>query len=340
MRPLRLLLLLVLIGAGHDATARTVVDAVGRSVIIPDHVERVFAAGPPASATVYVVAPDKLMGWIRPPSEAARGYLPPRFAALPVVGRLTGKNDRTSPEQLKLLAPDLILDVGTVSPEYAALADRVQRETGIPYLLLDGRLAATPALLRGVAEILGVPERGEALASWAERALAETGERASLVAPDERLRAYFGRGPDGLETGGTGFINVEIMDVVGLTNVAAEVGAGWQKVTPEQVAAWRPDLILSEQRGLPAKLATDPAWRAVAAVAGGRVHTAPAAPFGWIEGPPGPNRLLGLYWLDAVAYPGILAVDVRERTSQFYKLYYGVDLDPENMDALLGHGSP
>ena len=100
------------------------------------------------------------------------------------------------------MAPDLILDVGTVDAGYAALADRVQRDTGIPYLLLDGGLRQTPGLLRIVGDLLGVPERGVALAAWAERALAETGGRTATLGADQRRRAYFGRGADGLDTGG------------------------------------------------------------------------------------------------------------------------------------------
>lgn len=328
----RLLLPLALAVAAHGAAARTVVDAVGRSVVVPDHVERVFAAGPPASATVYVVAPDRLLGWIRAPSEAARAFMPQRYAELPVVGRLTGKQDRTDLDRLKQLAPDLIVDVGTVSAEYAALAERVQRDTGIPYVLLDGSLRATPNLLRNLGDILGVPERGGTLAAWAERALAETGDQGT----DQRRRAFFGRGAEGLETGGTGFINVEGLEVAGLVNVAAALDPGWHHVTPAQVAQWQPDLILTEQPGLPAKLAADPAWSGVAAVAAGGVHVAPSAPFGWIEGPPGPNRLLGLYWLDAVAYAGAAQADLAERARDFYRLFYGVELSPAALDTLLG----
>jgi len=44
--------------------------------------------------------------------------------------------------------PDLILDVGTVSDTYASLADRIQSQTGIPYALIGGSLAETPATLR------------------------------------------------------------------------------------------------------------------------------------------------------------------------------------------------
>lgn len=332
MRLPRLLLLLALCVAAHGAAARNIVDAVGRSVAVPDHVERVFAAGPPASATLYVVAPDRMLGWIRAPSDAARAFLPQRYAELPVVGRLTGKEDPADLDRVKRLAPDLILDVGTVSPQYAALAEKVQRETGIPYLLLDGSLRATPDLLRNLGEILGVPERGAALAAWAERALAEAGGRGV----EQRRRAYFGRGAEGLETGGAGFINVEGLEVAGLVNVAAALDPGWHHVTPAQVAQWQPDLILTEQPGLPAKLAADPAWSGVAAVGAGGVHVAPSAPFGWVEGPPGPNRLLGLYWLDAVAYTGAAQADLAERARDFYQLFYGVELTPAALDTLLG----
>ena len=340
MRALRLLLLLALIGAAHGVAARTVVDAVGRSVVVPDHVERVFAAGPPASATVYVVAPDKLLGWIRAPSDAAKAYLPQRYAELPVVGRLTGGGDRTNLDLLKQLAPDLILDVGTVDSDYAALAESVQRDTGIPYLLLDGSLRQTPGLLRTVGDLLGVPERGVGLAAWAERALAETGGRIATLAADQRRRAYFGRGADGLDTGGANFINVESLEVAGLVNVAAELEPGWHQVTPAQVAKWQPELIVTEQPGLSAKLAADPAWSMVTAVGAGGLHVAPAAPFGWIEGPPGPNRLLGLYWLDAVAYPGSSHADLGERAREFYRLFYGVDLTPNHLGSLLNTGQP
>lgn len=336
MQALRPALLLAFLVAADGAAARTVVDAVGRHVEVPDRIERVYAAGPPASATLYVVAPDRMVGWIRAPSEAARTYLPQRYAELPVVGRLTGGGDQTDLDKLKQLAPDLILDVGTVSPKYAALAESVQRDTGIPYLLLDGSLRATPGLLRNLGDLLGVPERGAALAAWAERALAETGRHDA----GQRPRAYFGRGEEGLETGGRDFINVESLEAAGLANVAADVGPGWQHVTPAQIAAWQPELIVTEVQDLPARLAADPAWSGVSAVAAGGVHVAPSAPFGWIEGPPGPNRLLGLYWLDALAYPGRSGIDLGERAHDFYQLFYVVALTPDGLRSLLGGTAP
>ena len=47
------------------AEARTITDAAGRVIEVPDKIERVLAAGPPASVLVYVLAPEKLAGWVR-----------------------------------------------------------------------------------------------------------------------------------------------------------------------------------------------------------------------------------------------------------------------------------
>jgi iron complex transport system substrate-binding protein len=47
------------------ARAANLTDAAGRTIVIPDKVERIFAAGPPASILIYTLAPDLLLGWTR-----------------------------------------------------------------------------------------------------------------------------------------------------------------------------------------------------------------------------------------------------------------------------------
>ena len=51
--------------------------------------------------------------------------------------------------------PDLILDFGSVRDTYVSLADNVQEQTKLPYVLIDGRFEATPAALRLLGDILG-----------------------------------------------------------------------------------------------------------------------------------------------------------------------------------------
>jgi iron complex transport system substrate-binding protein len=73
------------------AEAHEITDAAGRKVEIPDKISRVLAAGPPAAVLVYVLAPDKLTGWVQAPSDAEKPFLIPSVRGLPAYGRLTGK---------------------------------------------------------------------------------------------------------------------------------------------------------------------------------------------------------------------------------------------------------
>jgi len=69
-------------------------------------------------------------------------------------------------ENVLKFKPDLIIDVGGVGPTYVSLADNVQEQTKIPYLLLDGSLNKTPEIYRLLGEWLGVKEHAEALAKY------------------------------------------------------------------------------------------------------------------------------------------------------------------------------
>jgi iron complex transport system substrate-binding protein len=121
--------------------------------------------------------------------------------------------------------PDLIIDFGSVRDTYISLADAVQRQTGIPYLLIDGRFENTPAALRLVSDVLGVPERGAALARYVETLFADIDNALATVADDQHPRVYLARGPNGLETGLNGSINSEIIERAGGHNVA-DPGSG------------------------------------------------------------------------------------------------------------------
>src|ERR1700754_3033197 len=68
------------------ATAREVVDSAGRKVEVPDKITRVLAAGPPASVLLYVLAPEKMIGWVLKPREAELPYLAPSVRGLPESG--------------------------------------------------------------------------------------------------------------------------------------------------------------------------------------------------------------------------------------------------------------
>src|ERR1700756_2140989 len=86
---LTVLLLMLAPGPGRAAGF---VDAVERYVVVPDRIGRVMTANPAADVLVFVLAPEKLMGWSAPLSRGQRAYLPANFARLPIVGGVVLSN--------------------------------------------------------------------------------------------------------------------------------------------------------------------------------------------------------------------------------------------------------
>ncbi|HEY1506937.1 MAG TPA: iron ABC transporter substrate-binding protein, partial [Stellaceae bacterium] len=77
-------------------------------------------------------------------------------------------------------------------------------------------------------------------------------------------------------------------------------------------------------------------WQGVKAVRDKRVYLEPRSPFGWVDEPPGPNRLIGLRWLAHLLYPQLFSGDIRAETKRFYELFYHQAPTDAQLDQLLG----
>src|SRR5215469_8883142 len=136
------------------------VDSAERYAVLPDRVGRVMAANQSAAVLVFVLAPEKLVGWRQPLSRQQRAYLPAKYARLPVVGELNDPTPTAAADAVARLHPDLIIGTGIVTPEIAARADAIQQQTRVPYILIDGSIQHIPNSLETVGAMLGVAERG------------------------------------------------------------------------------------------------------------------------------------------------------------------------------------
>jgi len=322
--------------------ARELEDATGRRITVPDRVERVMAAGPTAAVVLYVLAPDKMIAWPSAPRPNEREFILPTVRDLPELGRLTGRGDTANVEVVLKARPDLIFDYGSVSPTFSSLAARVQEQTGIPYLLIDGRLDRTPASLQKLGDALGVADRAGAIARYVDETERMIAERLKDVPASARRRVYLAREPNGLETGLTGSINTEIIERAGGINVAerGNVRGGIANVSIEQVLAWAPDTIITWDAHFYANYANDPVWSAVPAVRDKRVFLAPRLPFGWIDAPPSINRVIGLRWIAGLLYPEKFPEDIRTTARDFIKLFYQADVTDAQLDRILAGAQP
>jgi iron complex transport system substrate-binding protein len=317
------------------ARAATVTDTAGRAITIPEKVERIFPAGPPAAILLYTLAPELLLGWTRSPEPGQCAFLGPGACDKPEVGRLTGRGNTTNLEVLLNLKPDLVLDVGTINDTYVSLATRVQEQSSIPYALLDGRFDAVVPLYRKLGELTHRPDQAEALARYADETIKTIKSRIDTVSEALRPRVYYGRGPNGLETGLGGSINVETIEFLGAHNVAAERRGGLATVSVEQVLAWNPEVIITIEPAFATTVRTDPVWAPIKAVQTSRIYLSPRLPFGWVDFPPSVNRLIGLWWLAKALYPDIFPEDLRRLTREFYQRFYHMTPSDDQIDNVL-----
>ncbi len=343
IRPLRRAVLASLLAAPAVAQeARRLRDAAGREAVVPPRIARVFPAGPPASILVWSLAPDLLAGWpgraLRPEESA---FMAPRAAELPAIGRLTGRDNTANVEAVLAQRPDLVLDYGSTRGTYVSLADRVQAQTGLPVLLLDGTLRLIPRTYRLLGEILDRRDAAAARAGAAERILEAAERHAATLRAAGRPRVLYVRGPRGTQAGLAGSINTEIIEFAGAENVAASgLGAGsLAQISSEQALAWDPDWVVGIHPGFPAFAAQDPVWRSLRAVRAGRLVLAPSLPYGWIDFPPSVNRLAGLLWLP-VLFGQAPAAGLADALVDLYELLFHRRPDRGRIDALLRPALP
>lgn len=138
----------------------------------PSAIRTLLSAGAPADPLLLALAPEKLPGLsFYELAQPGNDFLPEKLRKLPKTGRLTGHGSTLSLERLMALQPDLIVDCGMTGATFRSLAERIVARTGIPWLLLDGRLKGSARQLRQLGAILGQKKRAESQARLADRFL-------------------------------------------------------------------------------------------------------------------------------------------------------------------------
>lgn len=315
------------LGAAHAAE---VVDATGRTVAIPDRITRVMPAGAPAAVLLSALAPDLMIGWPHRPGESAAAFLPSGVMALPEIPSLTGRQDVVA--SVKQLEPDLVLDYGDTDPRYIALAKKVQDVSGVPTLLLDGKLSLTPLALRVLGRTLHREARAEELARFAEGVLASAGSRRSATT------VVLVRGATGKEVATPGTGSSEAIEFLGWTVLApVRPAAGssddvpnYQPATVQQIASLDPDIVLFANPAMAEVVRSDTSWAGLRAVRDHHAWVVPMLPFGWLDGPPSLNRLLGIAWLSG----GQSDLGAVPFTAVFHAVVYGRTPTPSQIRSL------
>lgn len=198
--------------------------------------DRVLSIGGSVTEIVYALGEqDRLV------ARDTTSTFPPEVEALPDVGYIR----QLSPEGVLSVAPDLIISETGAGPQEAV---ELLRAASIPFLEMPGGFTpeAVQAKIRAVAEALGVPEKGAALADRvAEDLDAATAAAADL--PQRRVLFVLSTAGGRIMAAGDKTSAEAIIELAGGVN-AIEGIEGYKQMSDEAITAAAPEIILMMER--------------------------------------------------------------------------------------------
>lgn len=326
----------------ETAETREITDMAGRKVTVPaaENIESVFSAGPVAAIFLYMVAPDKLLGWNYELNDVEKSIILDKYQDLPNFGM----GDAVNYEAVIAANPTIAINSGKINDAMVSDCDALSESLGIPVVAVDNELNNSAEAFRFMGELLGVEDHAEELAQYAEKVFADI-NALSDIPEEKKVSVYFGNGEDSLETAPRGSQHAQILDVINAVNVAdLELGDGSRvQISAEQLLAWDPDVIVvngepkADKSGSSAAedILSNPDYASLKAVQDQKVYGTPNAPFSWVDRPAGPNRLIGMRWFSALIYPEYIKCDINEEIHKFFDLFYHVDLSDEQLENVL-----
>ena len=324
------------------AETREITDMAGRKVTVPaaENIESVFSAGPVAAIFLYMVAPDKLLGWNYELNDVEKSIILEKYQDLPNFGM----GDAVNYEAVIAANPTIAINSGKINDTMVSDCDALSESLGIPVVAVDNELNNSAEAFRFMGELLGVEDHAEKLAQYAEQVFTDI-NALSDIPEEKKVSVYFGNGEDSLETAPRGSQHAQILDAINAVNVAdLELGDGSRvQISAEQLLAWDPDVIVvngepkADKSGSSAAedILSNPDYASLKAVQDQKVYGTPNAPFSWVDRPAGPNRLIGMRWFSALIYPEYIKCDINEEIHKFFDLFYHVDLSDEQLENVL-----
>lgn len=326
----------------ETAETREITDMAGRKVTVPtaENIESVFSAGPVAAIFLYMVAPDKLLGWNYELNDVEKSIILEKYQDLPNFGM----GDAVNYEAVIAANPTIAINSGKINDAMVSDCDALSESLGIPVVAVDNELNNSAEAFRFMGELLGVEDHAEELAQYAEQVFTDINVL-SDIPEEKKVSVYFGNGEDSLETAPRGSQHAQILDAINAVNVAdLELGDGSRvQISAEQLLAWDPDVIVvngepkADKSGSSAAedILSNPDYASLKAVQDQKVYGTPNAPFSWVDRPAGPNRLIGMRWFSALIYPEYIKCDINEEIHKFFDLFYHVDLSDEQLENVL-----
>lgn len=319
-----------------EVMAKSVTDMLGRTLELPDRIERVVGAAPPITSLMFALAPEALVGLNMPFAAGSERFVGTRLPTLPVIGGILGHGRRMQPESVLELRPDVALALtGSIVPQ-ASIDETIrlfkQADVPVVFVKLD-TLADWPQAFQFVGQLLGKEARAQELGSYITDVMARVTQAVADLPESERKRVYYAQGRDGLATECDNSFHAQGIQWAGGYNVhrcSSSSYVGMEKVNLEQVLAYAPQVVIVQDNSFLPRFQEHGPWRRLQA----QVLSVPKSPLNWLDRPVSFMLALGIQWLTHELYPERLPLDLKQVTQEFYARFFGVTLTDADFDAL------
>lgn len=316
-----------------ETSTRIVTDDLGRSVEIPNVINRVSPTGQLSQLIIYSAYPEKMVGWSQKLSANAMKYFDPAISSLPFFGTFYGVKANLNKEALMIADPELIIDIGEIkgsTDDMIKDLDTLQEQLGIPVVFIENYLKNSDKTYEKLGEIMGESDKVQDHIKFAKEALN------SVKNVEDKVTVYYSSADTGLTAVPTGNFHGEVIEFVNAENIVPSTfSTGANVVSMEQLYIWNPEYIILTSPVAYETVTTDGLWANLDAVQNGKVVFVPIEPYPLIDSPAATNRLLGIYYLEWLFYNDVYNVDMVEKMIEYYDTFYHYDLSVEKAKSLL-----
>lgn len=334
--PVLLALCLTLTACGsaessEESSGRIITDSCGRTVTVPDRVERIVPLGNAPRLVAYLGLADKVAAV--PQCEhtdnplMAYAYVNRAlWQDLPNVGNDSLGAGEWYAEEILASGADVV-----ICTYDADTADDIQSQTGIPTVAVASPPLFSEAYddaLRLVAQVCGAEQRAEELIACIRDSLADlTSRTAEIPGAEKPLVLGAGATFKGSHSIDGVYANYPVFQVLSARDAALGISdtVGGLLVDREQILSWNPDILFfdaSSMELIQADYAADPAFfQQLKAVQTGQLYQWPNST--WhstnVEIP-----LVSAYWVGQLLYPEAFSdVNIEEKAAEIFGLFLG-----------------
>ena len=332
--------------ATSTASATRITDMYGTQITVPAVINRVIATGPVETQLIYMLAPDKLAGLSSAWDGGAAALIPNQYSTIPVIGN--SSNGSFNYEAAIATQPDIVLEGKT-----ANLATDRQKFGSIPVVGVNAGadlLTDYEPEIRFVADLLGVPEKGDALIAYYQQTMDYVNGVVATIPDSQKIRVYYAEGTDGLQTDAAGSWHTNLISFCGginVANVAVSNTSQAVQVSMEQIYSWDAAAAINmiiigrtSQTTTYDAIMNSNAWQQLGCVKAGQVFVRPDNPISLFDGPPGYGQILGMYWMLHTLYPAKTAnMDLVDKVKDFYSEFLHYNLSNQQLYLILANPS-